>query len=367
MRLAFAIVSLFPWGGLQRDCLRLARAAKQGGHEVTILAARASGELPSDLDVKVLPVRALTNHDRNRRFCEALRGAVAGRFDRVVGFNKMPGLDVLYCGDVCFADRKRGFWSALNPRVRSMIALEEACFAPGSRTRVLALTESQIAAYHRAWGTPAERIALLPPPIDAGRRHPEFRKDGMRERVRAELGLEGSILALLSIGASARTKGFDRSVSALPEIPNATFLVCGVASEGREATALLNQARGLGVADRIRLLGPRAEIPELMAAADLFVHPARTETAGIVILEALINGLPVVTTQVCGFSSHVRSAEAGMVIPEPFTVLKLVDAVRHATDSSRRETWSVNAASYGADPRLYSGADRALQSILEVD
>jgi len=367
MRLAFAIVSLFPWGGLQRDCLRLARAAKQDGHEVTIFAARTDGELPRDLDVKVLPVRTLTNHGRNRLFSQTLRRAVAGRFDRVVGFNKMPGLDVLYCGDVCFADRKRGFWSTLNPRVRSMIALEEACFAPGSRTRVLALTESQIAAYRRAWGTPAERFVLLPPPIDAARRHPEFRSDGTRERVRAELGLSNETVALLSIGTSPRTKGFDRTVAVLPMLSCAMLLVCGVAPESRQATSLLDQARDLGVAERVRLLGPRADVSELMAAADVFVHPARTETAGIVILEALINGLPVVTTQVCGFSSHVRSAEAGMVIPEPFTILQLIDAFRHATDSSRRETWSVNAASYGADPQLYSGADRALRAILEVD
>src|SRR5262249_20705394 len=103
MRLAFAIVSLFPWGGLQRDCLRLARVATQAGHEVTIFAARTEGEMPRDLTVKVLPIRSITNHARNRRFSDALQAAVAGRFDRVVGFDKMPGLDVLYCGDPSFA------------------------------------------------------------------------------------------------------------------------------------------------------------------------------------------------------------------------------------------------------------------------
>src|SRR5438105_11854020 len=94
MRLAFAIVSLFPWGGLQRDCLRLARAANRAGHEVTILTVRTSGELPTDLDIRILPVRSFTNHGRNRRFSEALQEAVAGHFDRVIGFDKMPGLDV---------------------------------------------------------------------------------------------------------------------------------------------------------------------------------------------------------------------------------------------------------------------------------
>ena len=47
MRLAFAIVSFFRWGGLQRDCLRLARAAADAGHEVTIFTARTRGELLS--------------------------------------------------------------------------------------------------------------------------------------------------------------------------------------------------------------------------------------------------------------------------------------------------------------------------------
>src|SRR5438105_819771 len=110
-----------------------------------------------------------------------------------------------------------------------MLKLEAACFAPSARTRVLALTEPQIAAYRRAWQTPADRITLLPPPVDAARRHPEFRTDGTRQRVRAGLGLAGEALVLLSIGTSARTKGFDRSVSALSAIPQANLLICGVA------------------------------------------------------------------------------------------------------------------------------------------
>jgi UDP-glucose:(heptosyl)LPS alpha-1,3-glucosyltransferase len=366
MRFAFAIVSFFPWGGLQRDCLRLARGAKAAGHEVTILASRTDGDLPSDMEVKILPVRALTNHGRNRRFARALGSEVAQNFDRVVGFNKMPGLDVLYCGDMCFAYRNRRLWRRLNPRVGGMLPLEAACFAPESQTRVLALTEAQIAAYRRAWGTQAERFVLLPPPIDAARRRPEFRTDGTRERMRAELGLAGATAALLSIGTAARTKGFDRIIAALPELPNATAVICGLPPKSRDAKALLDQARGAGVANRVRLLGPRADVPELMAAADVYVHPARTETGGIAILEALVNGVPVVATEVCGFSTHVKSADAGIVIPEPFAVSVLAYALRCASDAARNGTWSANAARYGKNPELYSGIDRALQAILEL-
>jgi UDP-glucose:(heptosyl)LPS alpha-1,3-glucosyltransferase len=366
MRLALPIVSLFPWGGLQRDCMRLARAAKQAGHAVTIFAARTSGQLPSDLDVRVLPVRSFTNHGRNRQFSVALRDATAGHFDRVVGFDKMPGLDVLYCGDLCFADSKQGAWTRLDPRVRGMLAMEKACFGPDSRTRVLALAEPQIAAYRRAWRTPAERFILLPPPIDIGRRHPEYRRDGTRERLRTEFKLAEETLALLSIGGWPYRKGFDRAIAALPAVPQASLLVCGVAAESREATALLDQAHRLRVADRVRLVGCREDVPELLAAADVLVHPARAETTGTVILEAIINGLPVVTTQACGFASHVREADAGIVVSEPFTSSELIDALGRASEPSRRQIWSANAAVYGTNPRLYQGVDGALAAILEV-
>ena len=367
MRLAIAIVTLFPWGGLQRDCLRISRAAKEAGHDVTIFAERSYGELPRDLEVKLLPVRSLTNHGRNRRFSEALRVAIAGSFDCVVGFDKIPGLDVLYCGNSCYADSNRGFWRKLNPRVRGMIALEESCFAPDSRTHVLALAEPQIAGYRRAWGTPPERITMLPPPIDSSRRHPEFRTDGTRERLRAELELAEDTLAFLSIGAWPSTKGFDRVVAALPEFKQARLLVCGAALRGREGLALIDQARRLGVADRVSLLGPREDVPQLMAAADLLVHPAREEASGIVIIEAIINGLPVIATEICGFSSHIVLAEAGIVLSGPFNRQAFIDALRRSAEPSVRAVWSAKGVSYGGDPELYAGIDRAVQAIVELD
>ena len=101
-----------------------------------------------------------------------------------------------------------------------------------------------------------------------------------------------------------------------------------------------------------------------MAAADLLVHPARAEASGIVIVEAIVNGLPVIATELCGFSSHIQQANAGLVIPEPFINQALIDTIRRAADPDIRAVWSANGASYGADAELYSGIDRALQAIV---
>ncbi len=122
-------------------------------------------------------------------------------------------------------------------------------------------------------------------------------------------------------------------------------------------------ARHIGAADRIKLLGLRHDIPQLMAATDLLIHPARYDTTGTVILEAVVNGLPVVTTDVCGYAPHVTAAHAGVVIREPFQQSALIEALTQAQSAERRLGWGRNGASYGEQADLYSGLDRAADII----
>src|SRR3970040_1650183 len=137
MRFALAIVKLFPWGGVQRDCLRLARVLQDRGHEVTVFTSSVEGSLPADIAVEILPVRALTNHGRNQHFSDALAIAVNDRYRRVIGFDKLSGLDVLYCVDPPVAARDRAPILAWLPRYRTRLALGARAFAGESRTRIL--------------------------------------------------------------------------------------------------------------------------------------------------------------------------------------------------------------------------------------
>jgi UDP-glucose:(heptosyl)LPS alpha-1,3-glucosyltransferase len=101
-----------------------------------------------------------------------------------------------------------------------------------------------------------------------------------------------------------------------------------------------------------------------MAGADLLVHPARHDTTGTVILEAVVNGLPVITTSVCGYAQHVDAAESGIVISEPFGYKAFFAALSVAEDAARRSRWSVSAEQYGEQPFLYDGRARAAEIIL---
>jgi UDP-glucose:(heptosyl)LPS alpha-1,3-glucosyltransferase len=363
MNLAFAIVSLFPNGGLQRDCMAIARLLGAQGHQVTIFTSRLTGDVGSDIKVEVLPVMAWTNHGRNAAFSKALARRCVGKFDRIIGFDKLENLDVLYCADPPAATRYASGLSRFLPRGRKLTSLEQSCFGREARTTLLLLSQPQIDAYRGAWDTQAERITLLPPTINAARRKPQLRSDGTRKWLREEMAVGANGLVWLAIGSQPRVKGLDRTLEALESFSDARLVIAGVAPSSNTGRKLFRMAGKQAVKDRVRLLGMREDIPELMAAADLLVHPARTDTTGTVILEAVVNGLPVIASGACGYAEHVVRADAGTVVSEPFSQSVFIAKLREAQDEKLRKRWSENAIRYGETTDVYRGLMRAASII----
>jgi UDP-glucose:(heptosyl)LPS alpha-1,3-glucosyltransferase len=370
MRIAFAIMKLFAGGGLQRDCVEIARRCRKQGHDVVIYTSSCDDSgFADDLPVVMLPVRRRANHLMQEEFGTAfLFSSAMPQFDLRVGFDKLRCLDVLYCADPSIGARmRRQPFLFLIPRYRAYCALERASFSPRHRTRVLLLSDRQHDAYRAAWGTPPARLSVLRPTMSRARRHPEYRRNGVREVVRAQLGVTASAYVWLAIGVQPRTKGFDRTLRALQEFPHAHLVIAGLGETStRAAAALAAKTRRMGLASRVSFLGHREDVADLMAAADLLVHPARHDTTGTVILEAVVNGLPVVTTAACGYARHVADAGAGVVIAEPFRMTALTAALRTAEDAALRSKWSAAAARYGAQPFLYEGLARAAEIIMTV-
>lgn len=135
---------------------------------------------------------------------------------------------------------------------------------------------------------------------------------------------------LLNVAELVDKKGQRFLLEALAEIPDATLDVVG---EGELREALLGQARELGIADRVRLLGgqPRERVAELMRAADLFVLPSLHENLPVVLIEAQATGLPAVASDVGGVAELV-DGEAGLLVP-PGDPAALAAAIRRALDS----------------------------------
>ena len=134
MKLAFATLKYYPFGGLEKSFLNICKEAIKRGHELTIFCSRWDGELLPGATIVEMPVRALTNHGKLKKFHQLLMERYrGGAFDLLVGFKRIPDLDVYYNGDVCFieaADQKHGKWYRFTPRYRAMAFMESSIFSP---------------------------------------------------------------------------------------------------------------------------------------------------------------------------------------------------------------------------------------------
>jgi glycosyltransferase involved in cell wall biosynthesis len=119
----------------------------------------------------------------------------------------------------------------------------------------------------------------------------------------------------------------------VPEAGELRFVIVGRARIGEEAFAarIMRAAEEPALQNRVRFLGRRADIPDLLASMDIFLLPTRDETFGIVLLEAMAAGLPVVASRVGGIPEIVSSDEVGWLVPsdDPSAVTgKLAELMR---------------------------------------
>ncbi|MEF9672977.1 hypothetical protein QNM99_15205 [Pseudomonas sp. PCH446] len=91
MQLAFVLYKYFPFGGLQRDFMRIALECQQRGHQIRIYSLFWEGDIPPGFEVVMVPVKALFNHWRYAKFSAWVKADLAKRpVARLIGFNKMP-------------------------------------------------------------------------------------------------------------------------------------------------------------------------------------------------------------------------------------------------------------------------------------
>lgn len=368
MIVAFCLYKYFPFGGLQRDFMRIAQTVAARGHDVRVYTQSWEGECPDVFELIIVPVRSRTNHGRNAEYYSWVQAhLLQNPVDRVVGFNKMPGLDVYYAADVCYAEKvaqEKGFFYRLTSRYRHYAAFERATFEQGKPTQLLMLTDKQIADFQKHYKTEAGRFHILPPGIYPDRKYSQ-QIPNSREVYRQKNGITEQQHLLLQVGSDFTRKGVDRSIEALASLPETlrlnTLLFIVGQDKPRKFEAL---AEKHGVRANVHFFSGRNDVAELMAAADLLLHPAYQEAAGIVLLEAITAGLPVLTSSVCGYAHYIEDANCGVVIEEPFRQDMLNEILCEAlTQSSLRAAWAENARHYADTQDLYSLPEKAADLI----
>ncbi len=177
---------------------------------------------------------------------------------------------------------------------------------------------------------PEERIEVIPYGIDLEVFDPS-QHNRAENRSRFRLPEEKFLIGL--VGRIEEAKGQDVAIEAFAKakIPDAVLVICGAAQTKEFLEFLKHRTEELRIGDSVRFLPFTTEIPSLMNALDLSLLPSRGETFGLVVIEAMAAGIPVIGTDAEGVPEIIRHNRNGMLVP-PGDSDALAQAMRLLTE-----------------------------------
>ncbi len=351
MKFAFLIFKYFPYGGMQRDMLRTANELVKRGHQVEVFTLSWDGDMLSQqIKVHVLPQKGWFNYQRYQKFIETAFAQIkTGGFDYIFGYNRMAGLDAHFAADPCFVERahkQRHFLYRYLPRFKWFAACEKAIFSHASKTEILAVSLTEKPHFQHWYGTQDARFHFIPPFLSPERFVLQD-KQTMRAHLRNAFGFGADDFVYLLTGSGFAMKGLDRAILALAALPENLRRNTRLVAVGQDNPSAFNKmAKKLGLENNVIISKGRPDIPQLMQGADVCIHPAYRENTGLVILEAMACGSPMLVTATCGYAHHVAEANAGIVSESPFDQAKFNQQFLEMRQTDQKSQWAANGLSY---------------------
>jgi D-inositol-3-phosphate glycosyltransferase len=315
-------------GGQNVHVAELARALGERGHHVTVYTRRddpavpdrvragpgvtvehvpagPASRLPKD---ELLPYMAeFGDHLMRRWLVEPpdvahahfwMSGLAAHRGARGTGIPVLQTFHAL--GTV-----KRRHQGAADPSPSSRLRLEAGLARDAA---LVVATCSDEVTELRALGVPAQRVAVVPCGVALDRFTPTGPRAARNGRHR-----------ILSLGRLVERKGVDTTIRALPEVPSTELVIAGGgdAIADAELARLTALAHACGMGDRVHLVGQiaRRDVPALLRSADVVVSVPWYEPFGMVPLEAMACGVPVIASAVGGHLDTVLDGRTGALVP----------------------------------------------------
>lgn len=300
------------WGGNEKWLATLAAGLIARGHQV-VVSCRASGPVREELERRGIPTSAV----RPGTYGDVVRGVRFALWLR----SQRPDAVLL----TSWKGLPWGAWAARRAGVpRVVVRLGIVRTPDGYRhalpfrrwvdAMIVNAREIRDAWIEGAPWFPADRVHV----VHNGIRLHGAPAPGVVEGIRAGVGAGPDTLLVVGVGHVARRKGFDILLAALARVadPGVHAVIVG---SGAEMGALRAQAARLGLADRVHWLGHRDDVPDILAACDVFVLSSRNEGMANVMLEAMSVGMPVVGTDISGVRAALGATPdhppAGWIVP----------------------------------------------------
>jgi len=207
---------------------------------------------------------------------------------------------------------------------------------------------------------------VIPNGIDLTRFRPPLDPAAARADARRLLGLPLEASVVGAVGRLDPQKGLDTLVRAFARLHGAGAPpLLALVGEGPQRRELEWLARSLGVADRVRLVGRRADVPRLLPGLDLFVMPSRWEGFGLALAEALAAGVPAVASAVDSLPEVLGDAGRLVAPDEPEALAGALSELLGDADERARlaALGPRRAARFGVE-RMVAGYARLYRAVL---
>ena len=299
-------------GGIAQYNRDLFRALSQSGNVDEVVVLPRNGQ-PSTQD---MPPKV--------RQLQARPGKLAFALQALRAMRQRGPFDVIFCGHLYMAplaaviSKLSGMpvwlqlhgieaWQRPKPLQRWAVERAQMITAVSRHTRRLFL----------GWANCApETVKVLPNTVDK-RFSPGPKPEALLDRY--QLRGKKVLLTVSRLAASERYKGHDRVIQAVAELRGAhPEIIYVVAGDGDDRPRLEELARELGMLEQVRFIGhvPDSELPDLYRAADVFIMPSTGEGFGIVFLQALASGIPVIGGDSDGSRDPLRDGMSGKLVAQ---------------------------------------------------
>ncbi len=231
----------------------------------------------------------------------------------------------------------------LNLKQRYMLAVERRIFSNPSGPDIISISDYVSKQLREHYGVHADRIHKIYNGVDPNLANQNERKHD-RDEIRSEFGIDSEDCLVILTAHNFRLKGVERWLETLSLLvrEGVTGIKSLIIGKG-ESAHWHRLAIKLGVEHLATFTGPSLRMPAFRHAADVVIHPTYYDPCSRVVLEALVCGLPVITTQWDGASEMIEDGVNGYVVDDPGDIRVLANRVKLLMDAARRQAMGAAA------------------------